>query len=507
MASAADYHRILERQLRRLGLSPDKSPDTSQWSKLLDVVSTSYRESDTDRYMLERSIEISSEEMRAMHEVLKRQACRDALTGLLNRSALSDLLTGALAHRRDGKLAVLFVDLDNFKLVNDTLGHSAGDELLMDAAQRICGAVGEHHIVSRLGGDEFVVICVDVNDIDTVMGIARRIAADLEQPFRGNTQEIMVSASIGIAFAGAGDTTDDLLRRADMAMYEAKTGARSQFVIFDDDMQQRVAGRLATEHALRNAVSNEELVLHYQPIVALTDRRLLGTEALLRWERPGHGLLIPDAFIPIAEETRLIQTIDAWVIETACRQAVAWDHLEATMAVNLSARDLQQPDTADKISDVLRDTGLAARRLIMEITESTLVSDDATVAANLARLHALGIQLAIDDFGTGYSSFASLRQLPAQTLKIDRSFISRLGDDDATTAIVGAIINMGHALGLGIVAEGVERAVQAQLLHALGCDAAQGHLFAHPQPAAALERYLPATTIRPAARRPRASRR
>ncbi|MCW6010445.1 EAL domain-containing protein [Micromonospora sp. CPCC 205371] len=492
MTSATGHHRILERQLRRLGLSTEKPPDTSQWPKLLDVVSASYRESDTDRYMLERSIEVSFEEMRALHEVLRRQARQDALTGLLNRSALTELLGEALVRHRAGDLAVLFVDLDNFKLVNDSLGHSAGDELLVNVAQRICHAVGQHHVVSRLGGDEFVVICVDVHDVDAVMGIARRIAADLEQPFDHSAQEIMVSASIGIAFAGAGDTTDDLLRRADMAMYEAKTGARSQFVIFDDDMQQRIAGRLATEHALRNAVSNEELVLHYQPVVALPDRQLLGFEALLRWDRPGHGVLTPDMFIPIAEETRLTPIIDAWVIEAACRQAVAWEDLGATMAVNLSARDLRQPDLVDKVSDVLRGTGLAAHHLVMEITESTLVSDDPIVAANLVRVNALGIQLAIDDFGTGYSSFASLRQLPAQTLKIDQSFVARLGEDDASAAIAGAIINMGHALGLRIVAEGVERPVQEHLLQVLGCDAAQGYLFAPPQPAAALERYLAA---------------
>jgi EAL domain-containing protein (putative c-di-GMP-specific phosphodiesterase class I) len=263
-------------------------------------------------------------------------------------------------------------------------------------------------------------------------------------------------------------------------------------VIFDDDMRRRVEGRLSTETALRQAVHRNELVLHYQPIVRLSDRRLLGVEALVRWVRPGHGLVMPDAFIPVAEETRLITAIDSWVIEAACRQFVGWSWAppDSSIAVNLSACDLRSPDIVETVSGTLQRTGLSPNRLVLELTESTIVSGNASIAANLAWLQALGVRLAIDDFGTGYSSLSYLRQIPAQILKLDRSFVSGLDEDDAACTIVGAIVTMGHALGLEIIAEGVELPGQADHLRRLGCDAAQGYLFARPQPMEQLDHEL-----------------
>jgi diguanylate cyclase (GGDEF)-like protein len=489
------YHRSLERQLRRLALSAVDPPDAGGWSKLLGLVNAAYREAEADRYTLERSIEVSSEEMRALHDVLSRQARHDVLTGLPNRAALTEVLGDALTRRRHGgrDVAVLFIDLDGFKLVNDSLGHSAGDELLLRAAERIRAAIRDDDVVARLGGDEFVVVCGDIDDVGTATAVARRIATQLEQPVRFGAQDAVISASIGVALADAEDVVaDDLLRKADMAMYEAKAAGRCRFVIFDDDMRRRVEGRLATESALRQAVNRNELVLHYQPIVRLSDRQLLGVEALVRWNRPGHGLVMPDAFIPVAEETQLITAIDTWVVQAACRQFVesSWASADSSIAVNLSACDLQSPGIVEVVSSTLQRTGLSPGRLVLELTESTIASGNASVAANLAWLQALGVQLAIDDFGTGYSSLSYLRQIPAQILKLDRSFVSGLDEDAAASTVVGAIVTMGHALGLEIIAEGVERPGEAHQLQRLGCDAAQGYLFARPQPMEQLDHQL-----------------
>jgi diguanylate cyclase len=486
VAVDARYHRSLERQLRRLALFPDSPPEPGQWAELLNVVSTSYGEADADRYTLERSIEISSDEMRALHDVLRVQARHDVLTGLPNRSALTELLTDALvsARHRGNEVAVLFVDLDGFKLVNDSLGHSVGDELLVRAAERISGSVRERDIVARLGGDEFVVVCVDVDDFDAVVAIARRINAQLETPFRIGAQDSVVTASIGITRSGPGQwSAEELLRMADMAMYRAKTSGRSQYTVFDDDMREQVDDRVATESALRHGIGNGELRLHYQPIVSLDDHKPVGMEALVRWQRPGIGLVTPDAFIPIAEESNLINAVDCWVVREACRQAARWPDPSLSIAVNLSARDLLRDDVVNAMSAALQDTGLPPRRLVMELTETTLMSDSATITNNIARIHSFGVQIAIDDFGTGYSSLSYLRKLPAQTLKIDRSFVSVVDSDRVTQAIVKAMIDMARALNLDVVAEGVERESQAEVLRGLGCVAAQGYYFGRPAPA------------------------
>lgn len=484
------YHRGLQRQLRRLGLSDVDPPDATGWSKMLGLVNAAYREAEADRYTLERSIEVSSDEMRELHDVLRRQAREDVLTGLPNRAALTDVLDSALAerHRRGRDVAVLFIDLDGFKLVNDSLGHSAGDQLLLHAADRIRASIRDSDVVARLGGDEFVVVCRDVENVDMAIGVAQRIMAELDRPVRIGGQDAVVSASIGIAQTGVEDiAADDLLRNADMAMYQAKAGGRGQLVLFDDAMRRQIDGRLSTESALRQAANRGELVLHYQPIVRLSDHHLIGMEALVRWDRPGRGVVLPGAFIPVAEETRLITAIDAWVVQVACEQFAGWSGASAksTIAVNLSAHDLQSPDIVEVVREALRRSGLSPERLTLELTESTLLAGGATVAANLAWLRALGVRLAIDDFGTGYSSLSYLRQIPAQILKLDRSFVSGLDTDAAARAVVGAIVTMGHALGLLVVAEGVEESDQADQLRSLGCDAAQGYFFARPQPMAA----------------------
>ncbi|WP_127501467.1 putative bifunctional diguanylate cyclase/phosphodiesterase [Actinoplanes solisilvae] len=478
-------HRTLERQLRRLGLAPDTPPDLGGWARFLDRVSASYRASEDDRYTLERSIEISSDEMRALHDVLSRQARHDTLTGLPNRAALVELLRAALDESRliGSDVAVLFIDLDGFKMVNDSLGHPVGDELLIRVAERIQATIRGRDVVARLGGDEFVVILRDVDGFATATATAERIVDQLGRPFRMGGNNTAISASIGIALANADAlSVDDLLRRADMAMYEAKAGGRSQYTIFNDDVSDRLDGRLATINALRDVVEANQLVMHYQPIMRIADRTVTGVEALVRWQRPGHGLLAADSFIPIAEESHVITAIDAWAVKRACEEFTASKYRELTLSVNLSARDLQHSGIVDTVSNALQSTGLRPDQLVMELTETTLAADNATTAANLGRLRALGVRLAIDDFGTGYSSLSYLRQIPAQSLKIDRSFVSALDVDESSVAIVGAVVGMGHALGMQVIAEGVENAAQLERLAALECDQVQGYLVARPQP-------------------------
>ena len=483
-ADAGDYHRSLLRQLRRLRLEPGRPPDQQQWLELLQLVSTSYRDADEDRYLLERSVEVSSHEMRALHDALSQRVRRDALTGLPNRIALTEALDERHAGQR--RVAILFIDLDGFKLVNDSLGHAAGDELLIRVAERILAAVRGADLVARLGGDEFVVTCAGIDNLGEATEVAARICGAIESPFRIGNQDVVISASVGIAFAEPGAcTADEILRRADLAMYRAKVAGRSRVVVFDDEMQLEVERRLVTENALWRAIGADELRVYYQPIVTMADERIAGYEALVRWQPPGRDLVPPDQFIPIAEQTRLISAVDSWVVRRACAQAASWPDPNLVLAVNLSGRDLEDANLADAVVDALSTSGLAPRRLVVELTETTLMSRSPAGVATLDRLRSLGVQVAIDDFGTGYSSLSSLRELPASTLKIDRSFIATVDGDATAAAIVGAIITMARALRLTVVAEGVERPAQAELLRSLGCHHAQGYLFGAPAPAGA----------------------
>jgi diguanylate cyclase (GGDEF)-like protein len=482
-AADGDYHRSLLRQLRRLRLDPATPPDGERWLDLLRQVSTSYRDADEDRYLLERSVEVSSQEMRALHDALSQRVRRDALTGLPNRIALTEAVDGALGGRH--RIALLFIDLDGFKLVNDSLGHAAGDELLIRVAERVLAAVRTGDVVARLGGDEFVVTCAGVDNLSEAGEVATRVSAALEAPFRIGSQDVVIGASIGIALTEPRScTADELLRRADLAMYRAKLAGRSRVVVFDEQMQLEVESRLVVENALWRAVREDELRVFYQPIVTLSDEEVVGYEALVRWQRPGHGLVAPDQFIPVAEMTRLITAVDGWVLRNACRQAAGWTRPDLLLTVNLSARDLADSELAEVVVDALSSSGLRPGRLVLELTETTLMARGPAGVATLDRLRKLGIQIAIDDFGTGYSSLSSLRDLPATTLKIDRSFIATVDRDTTAASIVGAIITMALALRLTVVAEGVERPTQAALLRSLGCERAQGYLFGRPDPAA-----------------------
>lgn len=486
-----ELHRALARQLQGLHLTSASSPSPAAWLRLLDLLSTTYTEADDERLTLRRSIDLAAREMRSLHEDLSRQALQDTLTGLPNRAALIRHLDQSLnACARLGQgLAVLFIDLDGFKQVNDSLGHAVGDELLVLASQRIRACMRPQDVVARLGSDEFVVVCPNVSDSTIVPDIAARIGSQLAAPFPIGDHLAIVSASIGLVTTADADTTaEDLLGKADLAMYEAKIGGRSRATAFDSSMQLAVDNRFSVRNALGRAVAGHELRVMYQPVVSLADERVIGAEALVRWERPGFGLVQPDDFIPVAEESSLISAVDCWVLQEVCRRGAHWCEAGAVIAMNLSARTLQQNDVILALSQSLDQSGIKPGQLIMEITETALLSRTGATQENLQRLRGLGVKLSIDDFGTGQSSLSQLQQTEVDVLKIDQSFVARMDEDTSSAAIVNAIITLGHALGLSVVAEGVERPTQAALLREVGCDAVQGWLFGRPLPADAIDR-------------------
>jgi diguanylate cyclase (GGDEF)-like protein len=498
MKNTAKLHRILAGQLRRLNLDPELSPSPAAWRELLDILSTTYTEADDERYMLKRSIDVSSREARGLHEDLSRRAMLDTLTGLPNRAALIQHLDQSLAAcARVGQgLAVLYVDLDGFKQVNDSLGHAVGDELIVLAGQRIRVCLRPGDVVAHLGGDEFVVVCLDVSDSGGALAIAARIASQLAAPFPIGEHHAVVSASIGLATtADSTATAEDLLRQADLAMYQAKVSGKARTAVFDESMQLVVDTKFSVRNALGRAITHHELRVLYQPVVSLVDGRVIGAEALVRWERPGFGLLSPDEFIPIAEASSLVSAVDCWVLQEACRRGAQWCDAGATIAINLSARTLEHDEVVNTLSQALHRTGISPQQLTLEITETTLLSGTGTANRNLGRMKDLGVKLSIDDFGTGYSSLSHLQRTDIDVLKIDQSFVSLMDVDASSATIVNAIIAMGHALGMTLVAEGVERPAQAALLRVQGCDAAQGWLFGRPLLAADFDRAFGGSAV------------
>jgi len=614
----ASLHRTLRRQLDRLGVDPSTPPGADGWARFLARVDAAYRDADDDRYMQERAIEVSSQEMAALYAelrerelihrsilenaadgiitadasgvvesfnaaaeamfgwdsqeivgtsvftlvpdrlvarvhaefvarvqampnsnrtrtvdmtarrrdgshfpvqlavsdcligerrtmiavvrdtsafreleaALQHQAHHDTLTGLANRAQFVRQLGRALdeAAQAERRVGVLFIDLDRFKVVNDSLGHEAGDRLLVEAAQRIQHAVRVGDLVARLGGDEFVALCPGVGSRADVIAVAERICSALAEPFALGVHEAVVTASVGIALAERDQSPEELVRSADLAMYRAKTAGRARFALFDHDMQRWADERLSTETELRRALHQRELALAYQPIVSLQTGRPIAAEALLRWHRPGLPPLTPGDFGAVAEETGLIVPIGAWVLDEAARQAQRWHRAGRPLpvAVNFSAREVAHSELGQAVAAALADNELPPELLLIELTETTMLADSDSSATVMAELEALGVRISIDDFGTGYSSLSYLRRIPAHVLKIDRSFVLDVDRDPTSRAIVGAVVSMGHALGLRVVAEGVERAAQRDTLAELGCDAAQGYLFGAPAPARAL---------------------
>ncbi|MGE0877132.1 MAG: EAL domain-containing protein [Acidimicrobiia bacterium] len=437
-------------------------------------------------------------ERKTFEQRLEHQATHDPLTGLPNRTLLLDRLGIALARsRRNGnRVAVLFCDLDNFKVVNDSLGHDVGDRLLVTMAERLIALMRPSDTVARFGGDEFVVLCDDLGKDDDALAIAERLADAVTQPLDIGAHEVFVSTSIGIAyFRDVHERPEDLIRDADAAMYRAKEKGRDRYEVFDDEMRARAIVRLDTERALRRALERRELRLHYQPKIDLRDGRLTSFEALLRWEHPERGLLSPNEFISLTEETGLIVPIGAWAMGQACRELRRWHATHPELAhlrvsINLSARQVAQPDLVSDVAEVIDETGVDPSKIEFEITESVLMADAAETVALLRKLKALGVNLAVDDFGTGYSSLAYLRRFPVDILKIDRAFVAGLGRDPDDAEIVRLVITLAHGLGLLAVAEGVETRLQLDELAAMGCDRGQGYFIAKPMSASAVDAWL-----------------
>ncbi|MDP8937965.1 MAG: EAL domain-containing protein [Actinomycetota bacterium] len=437
-------------------------------------------------------------ERKSFEGQLARQAVHDRLTGLPNRVLLRDRLEHALARaeRQRTSVALLLLDLDRFKVVNDSLGHDGGDQLLVQVAARLSSALRPGDTLARMGGDEYAVLCEDVETSGEAVDVARLVARVLEAPFVVRGTDISVTMSVGVAVSAAGEHDADLLLRdADVAMYQAKRRGRGRHQVFSEDMRSGAPDRLSVENDLRRAVRHNQLMLFYQPIVRLDRAEIVGFEALVRWDHPRRGLLGPGDFIPQAEESGLIVPLGRSVLDQACVQAVAWERGPAqgrplSISVNVSARQLAHPGWAEEVAEVLDQTGMEPRRLALEITESVLMADPDTTATRLEELRRLGVRIAIDDFGTGYSSLGYLRRLPVDVLKIDKTFIDGVAQGPHESALARAVIKLASTLKLEAVAEGVSTAEQVQALRRLRCPYGQGFHFARPQPAEAVPGLL-----------------
>ena len=437
----------------------------------------------------------------ALSERLAHQAHHDPLTGLANRVLFHQRVERALARAARGdRIAVLFLDLDHFKGVNDSLGHAEGDRLLETVARRLLQATRGYDTVSRLGGDEFAILLEGMaREMDAPV-VIERVKAALRRPVLLKGREVIVGASIGVAYVEAGQTVDDVLRNADLAMYHAKAAGRGGHEVFEPSMHAAVLARLELEADMRRAIDASEFRMLYQPIVELESGQLTGVEALIRWEHPTRGVLSPLSFIPIAEETGLIVPIGRWALREACRQGRQWQ-LEAPdgripgLSVNISGRQLLEPALVGDVADILAETGLDPSLLTLEITESVLMTDTETTLVTLRELKTLGIRLAIDDFGTGYSSLSYLQRFPVDTLKIDKAFIDDVARGGSNSVLARTIVTLAELLKLSTVAEGVERQDQRAHLITLGCARAQGYLFAQPLCAGEIDALLHEPTV------------
>ncbi len=433
-----------------------------------------------------KALEASHKQRDALEADLRHLAFHDELTGLANRALLHDRVEHALASApRSGKsVALCFGDLDGFKTVNDTLGHHVGDSVLVRASRLLASIVRPGDTVARLGGDEFAVLLVDVERPDAVVDFAHRIVTVLRNAPDFEGHQVGLSISVGVAFADGGKTTEQLLSEADSAMYEAKEKGKNRVEVFQTSMRSRMLERLDLTNGFRWALGRSEFFLQYQPIVSLSDNRLCGFEALVRWSHPSLGVVAPLRFIPIAEETGFIVPLGRWVLVEACEQLAAWSRdssEELNLSVNLSRRQLISPHLTDEVQTALTLSGIDPHRLILEITESVLMDDPERAAQALSRLRDMGIRIAVDDFGTGYSSLSHLQRFPVDILKIDKSFIDPLvTTDPAGSALVTAIIGLAQSLGLDVIAEGIEHESQLHRLVDLGCDKGQGFLMARP---------------------------
>jgi len=429
---------------------------------------------------------------------LIREAFRDGLTGLPNRALFMDRLAHALtrAERGGSNLAVLFLDLDRFKILNETLGHEVGDRLLLEVGHRIASCLRPEDTVARLGGDEFGLLLEDTDDLAGATAVAERVSAEIQRPFVVEGRDVLISASIGIALTRGGSMQpDEVLHNADLAMYQAKAEGRARYELYQPGLSISTRERLDLQSDLRTAGARQELTLRYQPVVTLASIRAVEVEALIRWDHRRRGALLPADFIALSEESGLMVPMGQWVLREACRQARAWTPegpggVRLVVGVNLSASQFERDALPDEVALILRETGLAAERLQLEISEAVLMRDDPKMLDRLEALKKIGVRLAIDDFGTGYASLSYLKRLPVDCLKIDRSLVKGVGFDNEDTAIIRAVVTLAKSLGITVTAEGVETTEQLSQLRSVGCDQGQGYYFARPVSADRLPELL-----------------
>lgn len=456
---------------------------------------------DLERRVQERTIKLKTVVQKLRQEINERQrvqqqlihdALHDSLTGLPNRNLLIERIEFTIAHAKrnpDYKYGILFIDLDRFKVINDSLGHLIGDQLLIAVSNLLQECVRENDLVARLGGDEFVILLDGIKSIQDATSIGERIQQKMRSPFELESQNIFTSASIGIVIGSTEyNNHADLMRDADIAMYRAKDKGKARYTIFDQTMYDETLKLVELENSLRFALKRNELTMHYQPIISLDNNHLVGFEALIRWQHPERGAISPVEFIPIAEDTGLILDIGEWLLKEACQQLQTWRQQFASvpqinslkMSINLASQQLQEPEFIQKLDQILLETGLEGSSLRLEITESVLIEPEGTIQNTLRQIKNRNIKLSIDDFGTGYSSLSYLRRFPIDNLKIDRSFIQQMNFDSENFEIVRLIITLAKTLGMKTISEGVETALQLNQLKGLGCEFAQGYLFSIP---------------------------
>ena len=438
-------------------------------------------------------------EREAREQQLQHDSLHDPLTHLPNRSLFMKRLADATNRARrgdDGIFSVIFLDLDDFKLVNDSMGHHVGDEVLVTVARRLEECVRGGDIVARLGGDEFAILLERITDVRDSAVVAERVQEALSVPMNIGGYEHVTTASIGVALStSANEQPEYLLRSADMAMYRAKNSGRARFEMFDRAMHAEALTRLQLETDLRHAIERSEFFLHYQPIVSLNEGRVAGVEALIRWRHQERGIVAPGMFVPVAEETGLIVPLGRWVLREACRQVHEWQQrfgnaAQLTLSVNLSVREFAQPDLAKQVACILEETGMPADCLKLEITESAIIGQSDPAISMIRDLRALGVAIHLDDFGTGYSALSYLHRLPLDAVKVDRAFTSSIDTEERPLHVVRAIISLAHAIGLEVIAEGVATSSQLALLRTMGCDGGQGFFFAHPATSEEFEALL-----------------
>jgi diguanylate cyclase (GGDEF)-like protein len=482
---------------RAAQLSNQRNPELPADSGRKDEIGTLMSSFARMLATIEQQAEEINEFPRRLDQLI-REAFRDSLTGLPNRALFMDRLTHALtrAERRGVNLAVVFLDLDRFKILNETLGHEVGDRLLVEVGHRIASCLRPEDTVARLGGDEFALLLEDTSDLTGATAVAEKVSAEIQRPFVVEGRDVLISASMGIALtAGGSMQPDEVLHNADLAMYQAKAEGRGRYELYQPGLSVSTRERLDLQSDLRTAGARQELSLRYQPVVALATGRAIEVEALIRWDHRRRGALLPADFMALSEETGLIVPMGQWVLREACRQARLWQAewpgaAPLIVGVNLSASQFERDVLPAEISGILHETGLEPRRLQLEISEAVIMRDDPRTLDRLDALKAAGVRLAIDDFGTGYASLSYLKRLPVDCLKIDRSLIRGVGQDMEDTAIIRAVASLARSLGIVVTAEGVETAEQVSQLKMVGCDQGQGYYFARPVSADRLPELL-----------------